>query len=221
MKQSHKNILQTLLGIIIGGVFLYFTLKGKDLGQIVDSLKEADITWMLLSGVMLMIVFILRSLRWDIILHSSDLNAKKKDVFLALMIGYFVNSFTPKVGELIRCTNLKRNYNFKISTMLGTVVTECIYDVLVLILGLLFFALYEFERLGGFFEDAGKGIGASFLGKSFLIYTFAFVIVVMVFVYVFREKLKRYKLFAMLYNFVFEMYQAIIKTFRLKNTICS
>ena len=216
MKDSHKKILQTLVGLAIGGAFLYFTLKGKNLGEIVDSLMQANISWMLMSGVMLLVVFLLRSLRWEIILHSSDMNAKKRDVMLALLLGYFVNSFTPKVGEIIRCTNLKRNYGFSIPAMLGTVVTERIYDVLVLILGLLFFGFYEVERLGVFFEQAGQGIGATFLGKDFLVYGFLTFVVVLILTYVFRHKLKKYRLFGMFYNFVSEMYQAVVKTFRLK-----
>ncbi|MCF8370412.1 MAG: flippase-like domain-containing protein [Bacteroidales bacterium] len=216
MKQSLKNVLQTFSGVILGAVFLYFTLRGKPLDEIVESLRHADLFWMLMSGAMLFVVFVLRALRWEVILHSSDAKANIIDVNIALFIGYFVNSFTPKLGELIRCTNLKRNHDIKLSTLLGTVVSERIYDVLVLALGLVFFALYELDRLGGFFEQAGQNVGASFLGKDFLIYLFLGFLAVMVMVYVFRKKLANYRLFGLFYHFVSDMYLTVVKTFRLK-----
>lgn len=216
MKQSVKNLLQTIAGIVLGAVFLYFTLKGKPIDEIVESLRHADLFWMLMSGTMLFVVFVLRALRWDVILQSTDIKANVLDINIALFIGYFVNSFTPKLGELIRCTNLKRNYDIKLSTVLGTVVSERIYDVLVLILGLTFFVFYEFQRLGGFFEQAGQNIGASFLGKDFLIYVFVAFVAVLVVVYIFRKSFSRYRLFGLFYHFVSDMFYTVVKTFRLK-----
>lgn len=216
MNQSLKNFSQTIAGIILGAVFLYFTLKGKPLDEIVESLRHADLFWMVMSGAMLFIVFVLRALRWEVILHSSDIKANKVDINIALFMGYFVNSFTPKLGELIRCTNLKRNYDIKLSTLLGTVVSERIYDVLVLALGLVFFALFEFERLGGFFEQAGENVGASFLGENFLIYLFVGFLAIMAMVYVFRKRLAKFRLFGLLYHFVSDMFLTVVKTFRLK-----
>ncbi|MEA3443124.1 MAG: lysylphosphatidylglycerol synthase transmembrane domain-containing protein [Bacteroidota bacterium] len=216
MKQSVKNLLQTIAGVLLGAVFLYFTLKGKPLDEIVESLKHADLFWMLMSGATLFVVFVLRALRWEVILNSSGIKANIIDINVALFIGYFVNSFTPKFGEIIRCTNLKRNYEMKLSTVLGTVVSERIYDVLVLFLGLVFFAFYEFERLGGFFEQAGRNIGAGFLGKDFLIYVFVAFVAGLALVYVFRKRLAKYRLFGLFYHFISDMYLTVVNTFRLK-----
>ncbi len=216
MNKSIKNLLQTIAGLSLGGIFLYFTLKGKSLDEIVDSLKHADLLWASLSGVMLFFVFVLRALRWDVILRSSNIKANIIDINLAIFIGYFVNSFTPKLGEIIRCTKLMNNNENKLPTLLGTVVSERIYDVLVLFLGLLFFALYEFERLGSFFAQAGQNLGANFLGKDFLIYVFAASIIGMIAIYVFRKKLTKYRLFELIYNFVSEMFKTVVNTFKLK-----
>ncbi len=216
MNNTLKNILQTLAGFIIGGVFLYFTLRNKDLSEIAASLKNADVFWMILSAVFLALTFVLRALRWEVILYSSNLHPKRTDIISAVFLGYFVNSFTPKLGELARCTTLKRSNSIKVSKLLGTVVSERIYDILILGLGLIFFAIIEFERLGDFFIKAGQSIGHLIIGKDFLLYIAIGGVLLALFLFLFRNKLKRFKAFSFLYNFVSGMYSTIIMTFRLK-----
>ena len=45
-----KNLWHTLLGIIIGGIFLFLTLKNKPLHEIFASIGEANGSYILLSG---------------------------------------------------------------------------------------------------------------------------------------------------------------------------
>ena len=216
MNKTLKNILQTLAGFIIGGIFLYFTLRNKNLDEIVASLKNADAFWMILSAVFLALTFVLRALRWEVILYSSNLHPKRTDIISAVFLGYFVNSFTPKLGELARCTSLKRSNAIKISKLLGTVVSERIYDIIILALGLIFFAIIEFDRLGDFFVKAGQSVGNLVIGKDFLLYIAIGGLFLVVLLYLFREKLRRFKIFDAIYNFVSGMYSTVIMTFRLK-----
>ncbi len=216
MSKTLKNILQTLAGFIIGGLFLYFTLRNKPLDDIVASLKNADMFWMIMSAVFLALTFVLRALRWEVILYSSDLHPKRADIISAVFLGYFVNSFTPKLGELARCTTLNRSNSVKVSKLLGTVVSERIYDVLILGLGLIFFAIIEFDRLGDFFIKAGQSVGNLIIGKNFLLYIVIAGVLFLLFLYVFREKLKKIKIFNLFFNFINGMYSTVIMTFRLK-----
>jgi len=216
MSKTLKNILQTAFGFIIGGVFLYFTLRNKPLDDIIISLKSADIFWMLLSAFFLALTFVLRALRWEVILNSSKLYPKRTDIIIAVFRGYFVNSFTPKLGELVRCTSLKRSNSIEVSKLLGTVVSERIYDVLVLGLGLVFFAFYEFERLGDFFIKAGESVTNLVVGKNILLYILIIGVVSLLLLYGYRKKLKRFKIFEHFINFIYGMYSTVIMTFRLK-----
>ena len=216
MSKTLKNILQTALGFIIGGTFLYFTLRNKPLDDIVTSLKSADLFWMLLSAFFLALTFVLRALRWEVILNSSNLHPKRPDIIIAVFHGYFVNSFTPKLGELVRCTSLKRSNSIEVSKLLGTVVSERIYDVLVLGLGLVFFAMYEFERLGNFFIKAGESVSNLVVNKNLLLYIFIVGVVGLVLLYFSRNKLKQFKVFEHFFNFIYGMYSTVIMTFRLK-----
>ena len=143
-----KNIIKSLIGVSIGAIFLYFTLNNKPLNEIFASLKQAHVVWMLVSVLGLVVTFYLRAFRWKVLLESSDASPVNYSVIYSLILGYFVNSFTPKFGEIIRCTSLKKSDKIPTSVSFGTVVSERIYDVLVLFLGLLVIFIIEIDRLG-------------------------------------------------------------------------
>lgn len=157
-----KNIIKSLIGVSIGAAFLYFTLNNKPLSEIFNSLKQAHIIWMLVSVLGLVVTFFLRAFRWKVLLESSDANPVRYSVIYSLILGYFVNSFTPKFGEIIRCTSLKKSDKIPTSVSFGTVVSERIYDVLVLLLGLVVIFIIEIDRLGGIMHDLAVGIANLF-----------------------------------------------------------
>ena len=216
MSKSLKNILQTLTGFIIGGAFLWFTLKGKEFEPILNSLKNSDLGWILLSAVFLLITLILRALRWKVILNSSNLMPKRTDVISSIILGYFVNSFTPKLGELVRCTSLKRSSNISVSKILGTVVSERIYDILVLGLGVLFFGLYESDKIGFLFNEAGKTIGTAIPGTEILLIGTVLFIFGVLGVYILRNKLIKFRIFEFIFRSLKAMFSTVTMTFRIK-----
>ena len=146
------------MGIIFGGVFLYLTLSNKPIDKIITSLSHANTGWMIISVVLLMLVFLLRSLRWKILIENAGGKARTGNVIYAMVMGYFVNSFTPKVGEVIRCTSLKKTNEVPVPLSLGTVVSERIYDLVVLVAGVLIILLIEINRLGDLFANTFSGL---------------------------------------------------------------
>ena len=59
-----------------------------------------------------------------------------KTSFLSVMIGYFVNFITPRLGEIVRAANMAGQEGIRFSGVLGTVVVERILDILVLLIGI-------------------------------------------------------------------------------------
>ena len=60
-----------------------------------------------------------------------------KTSFLSVMIGYFVNLITLRLGEIIRTVNMARQERLRFSGVLGTVVVERILDLAVLVIGVI------------------------------------------------------------------------------------
>ncbi|MDX2413667.1 MAG: lysylphosphatidylglycerol synthase transmembrane domain-containing protein [Bacteroidales bacterium] len=156
-----KHIINAVTGIVIASIFLFLTLRNKPLDEIFSLIKEARLNWILLSVGMLVIVFILRSLRWKLILNNTGTRPRFQDVAYSYLLGVFVNSFTPKLGEVIRCTSLEKSSGIETSKSLGTVISERIYDLLALIIGIIIILFIESDRLGSLVTGAFRGLFVS------------------------------------------------------------
>ncbi|WP_299311160.1 lysylphosphatidylglycerol synthase transmembrane domain-containing protein [uncultured Aquimarina sp.] len=142
-----KTIIQSISWTVLGLSFLFFTLKDKKLSVLKKVIQDTKLEWILISGVLLFIVFILRTLRWKVILENLGYNIDNKKVLYSLIIGIFFNSFTPKLGEIKRCISLQEISGIPTSVGFGSVIAERIYDILILVTGLLIVFVLEIERL--------------------------------------------------------------------------
>jgi hypothetical protein len=212
MKRKNRNILQALAGLLLALLFLYLTFKNKPLDEIFESIGKAKWNFVLLNGIFLIITFFLRSLRWRILVEHLGYKVKKRNIILAVTLGYFVNSFTPKLGEIVRCSVLQQNSKVPLVRSLGSVVSERIYDLLVLGMGLITIIILEFNRV--------KELFGSFTIKQFtdkweftdiFIYLIPLLLIVLV-IYLFASG-KIMRKVRMLFK---EMLHAMKKTLQLK-----
>ncbi|MEM6800479.1 MAG: lysylphosphatidylglycerol synthase transmembrane domain-containing protein [Bacteroidota bacterium] len=164
MSNQLKTLLQFVIGIALAAGLLYYVYQDRALEEIWSDLSKADIFWVLMSGLTLFGIFIARTLRWQMMLESSGFYPKKKHTLLSVLILYLVNSLTPKVGEIVRCTILYRTDKVPVASALGTVVTERVIDALVLFGGLGLIFLFEIERLGGLFSEVFAIVSEKFGG---------------------------------------------------------
>jgi len=72
-----------------------------------------------------------RAWRWQYLLYPIKPNVTLRNSFSAVMIGYMVNNFLPRVGEFVRPYAIGNLENISKSAALGTVVIERIIDMIV------------------------------------------------------------------------------------------
>lgn len=212
--KMNKNIIKSLIGVAIGAIFLYFTLNNKPLNEIFESLKDANIKWIIISMLGLIVTFYLRAFRWKVLLESSNTNPTRYHVIYSLILGYFVNSFTPKFGEIIRCTSLKKSENIPTSVSLGTVVSERIYDVLVLLLGLLVIFFLELDRLGHVFISMKDSVILVFEKNA--VAGISIIVVILLGIYLIYQLSKKNKFAAKLSLFLKEMLVSLKMSIKMK-----
>jgi hypothetical protein len=70
-----------------------------------------------------------------------------------MMVGYLANIVLPRMGEVIRCSVLRRTSGVPVEVSLGTVITERVIDVLVLLLLLGSVLLLEFKKFWFFIQS--------------------------------------------------------------------
>lgn len=132
------NLLKYALLLAISGLLMAYAVRGQDVSRIGQTLREANYGWLALTLVLSALGYVSRAYRWQMQLDSATSTARASyaEVYHAMMVGYLANLVLPRMGEVIRCSVLRRTAGVPVEVSLGTVVAERLIDVLVL-LGLL------------------------------------------------------------------------------------
>ena len=109
---------------------LYFAFKQVNLEDINRAISNANIYYILIALLTTYITFILRSIRWKILLDSRQ-NLKLYKYISTTHIGYFLNNILPfRAGDLGRAKLLSNHSNeIKFSFVVGSLVAEKIIDL--------------------------------------------------------------------------------------------
>jgi uncharacterized protein (TIRG00374 family) len=137
---------QIWFGIIISAVFLYLILRKIDFPQLWQVLKAANYWWLIPGVVVYFIALWIRSWRWHYLLRPLK-NIPTRNLFPIVTMGYaFNNIFPARAGEVLRAVVLKHEQEVPISASLATVITERVFDGIVM-LAFVFVNLSELTRL--------------------------------------------------------------------------
>jgi len=125
--------LTRLVGLALTVVFLVLALQRVDLSAFVDELKRINYIWILPSAVCTLLGYMLRTLRWRVIL-SGAARAPVSTLFPVLIMGFATNNLLPgRLGEFWRAFLLGRKRSVRKTFALASVVVERVFDGLTLI----------------------------------------------------------------------------------------
>lgn len=152
MKKFSK-IIKIILPLGLG-VFLcwyaYNKFTPEQLTQIKEHFKEADYKYVCLSVIFGVLSHISRGLRWQYTLEPMGYFPKKYNSVCAVFIAYLLNLTIPRSGEISRALVLKRYDNVPFDKSFGTIISERIIDMLVLLLFIATAFVLQFELLYDF-----------------------------------------------------------------------
>lgn len=161
MGKKLLNILKYALLLSISGALMVYALRGQDLSRIGQYMREADYFWLGLTMILSAMGYFSRSYRWKMQLDAAGQRASFWDVYHANMVGNLANMVLPRMGEVIRCSVLRRNGGVPVQVGLGSVITERVIDVVVLFCLLGATLLLDFHKFWAFVVDKLLGGGAS------------------------------------------------------------
>jgi uncharacterized protein (TIRG00374 family) len=123
-----------IVGLGLTVVFLVLALQRVDLGGFVDELRHVNYVWLLPSAACTLLGYVLRSVRWRMIL-SGAARAPLRTLFPVLIMGFATNNLLPgRLGEFWRAYLLGRKRGVRKTFALASVVVERVFDGLTLIL---------------------------------------------------------------------------------------
>lgn len=152
MKKRVLSFIKYLAFLLLGFFLLWLVFRKIDLNEVVDQFRQAKYGWILLSFVFAVLSHIARAIRWNILINSLGYSTRTSTTFYAVMIGYFVNMAVPRLGELSRCGVLSQKDKIPVNSLFGSVVSERVFDLVILVLLILSVVVFQFDLVGGFLE---------------------------------------------------------------------
>jgi glycosyltransferase 2 family protein len=121
------------IGAAISVAALWLVLRSVDVGQTVEILRAADLGWIGLVAVFVVVDLMTRALRWQRLVAPIG-RVGFLPMLGYLLIGYLANNVLPaRLGELVRSHYLGDREGLSRTTTLGTVVVERVVDFVVVV----------------------------------------------------------------------------------------
>jgi uncharacterized membrane protein YbhN (UPF0104 family) len=205
--KSFLNVLKYALLLALSGALMVYAVRGQDLTRIGHYIATANYIWLGATLTLAVLGYFSRAYRWQMQLTASRQHVAYWNVYHAMMVGYLANIVLPRMGEVIRCSVLRRTSGVPVEVSLGTVITERVIDVLVLGMLLGAVLLMEFNKFWSFiislFADKYDSLAAN--REVLLAVAGIAVLLLIIFGYLlFRnlERLRQNALFAKVVGFV-------------------
>ena len=123
-----------LAGILLGGILLYFSLKDLDFHAIAEGVQHIRYVYVAGALFILFIMQILRSYRWGVLLSPIE-QVDQISLFSITSVGFMLIVAIPaRIGEFARPYLITRKSTIKMSSALGSIVLERVFDFLAIIL---------------------------------------------------------------------------------------
>ena len=154
MKDAFKKILKYAGSAAIAVALLWFSFRDVEWAEFMEGLKSCRWGFILMSMAAGAFAFWLRALRWRQLLLPIDPQTSRITTFNGINIGNISNFVFPRIGEFVRCGVITRRTTATYDKVLGTVVLERSWELLVMLLMLLIVLVGGFERFGSFFMES-------------------------------------------------------------------
>ncbi len=137
-----KTKRNTTISFIIVIAILAFLFSKLDINELLNQLKNINITYYIIGLIIFYLSFYPRGLRWGLLLRNLGIKKSTKNLTEIYFLSWFANLIVPaKLGDLYRSYLFKKNYDHSKSEIMGTVFIERLVDIIFLIV---FFTLSGF-----------------------------------------------------------------------------
>jgi len=150
LKKHILSVIQYLFFLLIGLVLLWLVFRKIDVKDVAAEIRTARYEWLLLSIILGVFSHIARAMRWNILIRSMGYKTDTPTTFYAVMVGYMANTAFPRLGEVTRCGVLAKKKGIPFNALFGTVISERVFDMIVLLLIMIAVILFQLSMLSEF-----------------------------------------------------------------------
>jgi uncharacterized protein (TIRG00374 family) len=128
-KIKKRDAIRYLVFSLLALYLMYWAYKDVNYNELFESLKTTNWWWIAAALVVEYISIMFRGYRWNQLLEPLNHKANDWNAIHAVSFGYCMNDLVPRSGEVARCTLLYKSDNIPVHTLIGTVITERIIDM--------------------------------------------------------------------------------------------
>jgi hypothetical protein len=141
-----NRVLATTTGLLIGGILIWISLRQADLGDIVATIRQANLWYAPVLVLTYHFVFWFKSARWALFLRPVK-KVSATNAFPPTAIGYMGNLVLPAyLGEVGRAFVICKHLHVPFSAILGTLILERLVDILTLLLCVLLLVTTQLHK---------------------------------------------------------------------------
>lgn len=158
MKPVYKQTIKFFAFLAVTIVLFWLVYRDQNPADLLAVLREdVNYAWVWVAIVLGILSHVSRAMRWQLVARSMGYKISFMNSFMGVMIGYFANLALPRMGEFTRCGVVSKYEHIPFSKLLGTVVTERVIDMVMLLLLTLVVVATQFKQVG-IFLDANEEI---------------------------------------------------------------
>jgi uncharacterized protein (TIRG00374 family) len=180
--------------MLLGALALWYCFKNINFDEFVTQLKSVNYLYIGLSMAIGFIAFIIRALRWNIMINTLGYKPTVYDTYNAVVIGYIANLAIPRIGEIARCATLYKTNRIPVNSSFGTVLTERIIDMLSLFVIVFMVFFLRMDLFSTFVNDRIISLWKPVLEKLSLFWALLIVVAVIILIavaYIFIRRLMK------------------------------
>ncbi|MGV3541309.1 MAG: lysylphosphatidylglycerol synthase transmembrane domain-containing protein, partial [Rufibacter sp.] len=152
MKKTGTVIKYVLL-LAVSVFLMMYALRSINFAAVKAELDQANYFWIWATIILSVAGYFSRAVRWRMQFVPLGYKPSFWQTYHAMMVGYLANVVLPRAGEVIRCTFLRRSGHVPVNVSLGTVITERVIDLFMLLSCMGLTLLLESDRLHSFFLE--------------------------------------------------------------------
>ncbi len=156
MNPKLVKILKIILPLALGVFLIWYSISSatpEERQKTLEYITQADPKWIILSITMGLISHLSRAYRWNFLLEPLGFSVKVSNSFMAVMIGYLANLGIPRSGEILRAGTISTYEGIPFKKAFGTIITERIIDLIMLLLIISITLLFQSEHLLSYLND--------------------------------------------------------------------
>jgi uncharacterized protein (TIRG00374 family) len=189
------KVLKFIAFLTLGIVIFWLVYKDQDINRIKTILKnDVDYRWIIFSLFLGLLSHLSRTLRWNLMIEPLGKKPRILNTFLAVMVGYLMNFVLPRMGEISRCGVLSRYEKISFTKLIGTVVTERLIDMVMLLLMLVIVVFTQFGKVLHFIKK-NPGVKEKLYEIVLSPYLLIGLVFILLIVWVCRGRIKETRIF--------------------------